>query len=323
MECDGTILSMSYEIELYQHDPLALANRWMTLPSDELRRRAFKAAYSLDHDELCSLTFAHITAFGAAGATVSDATLRSYRISIRQFLNYCADHATAPLRATPDTGRLWLRRMESMGRSAATVRVRVAGARAMYRALRWATDTTADPFLDVKPAKDITPPWEKRLPYQHHEIERLLEVATGSLKLLILLCSHGGLRIGEALSLQIGDIHPQDRVLIIRNGKGGKMRRVVLSQTLLLNLHLQGEPNTPLVGLKYQCAIKHLRAACAFAKVTYRGWHSMRHYSGTRLMRETGDLDCVARHLGHADLATARIYAKWSEDSLHSTVGQW
>lgn len=316
---------MSYEIELYQHDPLTLANRWMTLPSEELRRRAFKAAYTLDHEELCSLTFAYITAFGSAGATVSDDTLRSYRISIQQFLNFCATHATAPLRATPDTGRLWLRRMESLGRSAATVRVRVAGARAMYRALRWATDTTADPFLDVKPAKDITPPWEKRLPYQHHEIQSLLEVATGPLKLLILLCSHGGLRIGEALNLQVQDIYPQDRVLVVRNGKGGKMRRVVLSQTLLQNVtpHLNGAPKAFLIGLKYQCAIKHLRSACAFAKVTYRGWHSMRHYSGTRLMRETGDLDRVARHLGHADLATARIYAKWSEDSLHSTVGKW
>ena len=316
---------MSYEIQLYQHDPLALANRWVTLPSDELRRRAFKAAYSFDHDELCSLTFAHITAFGSAGAMVSDATLRSYRVSIQQFLDYCSAHATAPLRATPDTGRLWLRQMESTGRSAATVRVRVAGARAMYRALRWATDTTADPFLDVKPAKDLTPPWEKRQPYQHQEIQSLLEVATGPLKLLILLCSHGGLRIGEALDLLVQDIHPKDRVLIVRHGKGGKMRRVVLSQSLLQNVtpYLQREPKTLLIGLKYQCAIKHLRAACTLAKVTYRGWHSMRHYSGTRLMRETGDLDRVARHLGHTDLATARIYAKWSEDSLHSTVGQW
>lgn len=316
---------MSYEIELYQNDPLALANRWMTLPSDELRRRAFRAAYTLDHQELCSLTFAYITAFGSAGAMVSDATLRSYRVSIQQFLDYCSAHATAPLRATPDTGRLWLRQMESRGRSAATVRVRIAGARAMYRALRWATNATVDPFLDVKPAKDITPPWEKRLPYQHHEIQSLLEAVTGSLKLLILLCSHGGLRIGEALNLQVQDIHPQDRVLVIRNGKGGKMRRVVLSQTLLLNMtpYLCGEPKALLIGLKYQCTIKHLRSACALANVTYRGWHSMRHYSGTRLMRETGDLDRVARHLGHSDLATARIYAKWSEDSLHSTVGQW
>lgn len=316
---------MSYEIELYQHDPLALANRWMALPSDELRRRAFKAAYTLDHEELCSLTFAYITAFGSAGATVSEATLRSYRVSVQQFLDYCSAHATAPLRATPDTGRLWLRQMESRGRSAATVRVRIAGARAMYRALRWATDTTADPFLDVKPAKDLTPPWEKRHPYQHHEIQQLLEVTTDSLKLLVLLCSHGGLRIGEALNLQVRDIQPQDRILIIRSGKGGKMRRVVLSQTLLLNLspHLRKEPHTSLVNLTYQGAVKKLRAACAFAKITYRGWHSMRHYSGTRLMRETGDLDRVARHLGHADLATARIYAKWSEDSLHSTVGQW
>lgn len=316
---------MSHEIELYRHDPLVLANRWVSLPGEELRRRAIKAAYTFDHEEICSLTFAYITAFGSAGAKVSDDTLRSYRISIQQFLDFCGANATAPLRATPDTGRMWLRHMEAAGRSAATVRVRVAGARAMYRALRWATDTPTDPFLDVKPAKDITPPWEKRLPYQHHEIEQILEVASGALRILVLLCSHGGLRIGEALNLQVQDVSVQDRVLVVRNGKGGKLRRVVLSNTLLTNLkpHLSSPPKQLLVGLKYQCAIKYLKAACALSRTTYRGWHSMRHYSGTRLMRETGDLDRVARHLGHADLATARIYAKWSEDSLHSTVGQW
>jgi hypothetical protein len=31
----------------------------------------------------------------------------------------------------------------------------------------------------------------------------------------------------------------------------------------------------------------------------------------------------VARHLGHAKLDTSRIYAKWSDEKLAESVGDW
>jgi integrase len=53
------------------------------------------------------------------------------------------------------------------------------------------------------------------------------------------------------------------------------------------------------------------------------GAHSLRHQSGTRLYRQTNDLEMVARHLGHAKLDTSRIYAKWSDEKLAESVGDW
>ena len=56
---------------------------------------------------------------------------------------------------------------------------------------------------------------------------------------------------------------------------------------------------------------------------TYRAVHALRHYSGTKLYRAGSDLEAVARHLGHSTLETTRIYAKWSDESLRSSVGKW
>lgn len=315
---------MSYALELYRHDPLLLAQRWLRLPNDELKRTAFRAAHEGHLETLCQLTFAHLTAFGEAGAAISDHTLRSYKTSIRQFIAYCSNQAVSVLRAGPEDGRLWIRGLEKAGKAPATVRVRLAGVRAMYRALRWSMALQGDPFIDVKPARDLTPPWEKRSPYAHQEVEQLLGAAQPPLRRLILLCAHAGLRISEALNLRHADLTSADGILTVREGKGKKTRRVVMSKTLQAALpSKEALPEASVVGLSYQASRHALKALCTLTSTPYRAWHALRHYTGTRLIRETGDLDRVARHLGHADLATARIYAKWSEDALHSTVGQW
>jgi len=48
-----------------------------------------------------------------------------------------------------------------------------------------------------------------------------------------------------------------------------------------------------------------------------------RHYRGTRLMRDTGDLDTVARVLGHRSIETARVYAKWCDQGAKTAIGRW
>ena len=59
------------------------------------------------------------------------------------------------------------------------------------------------------------------------------------------------------------------------------------------------------------------------AGIPYRGIHALRHTCGTRLVRETGNLEMAARHLGHSSIETTRVYAKWSDEGLNSTVGGW
>ncbi len=41
------------------------------------------------------------------------------------------------------------------------------------------------------------------------------------------------------------------------------------------------------------------------------------------VMRQTGSLEHVARHLGHAQIETSRIYAKWSDATLREALSAW
>ena len=66
-----------------------------------------------------------------------------------------------------------------------------------------------------------------------------------------------------------------------------------------------------------------LQKVCKRAGVLYKGAHALRHYAGTRLMQQTGSLEHVARHLGHAQIETSRIYAKWSDATLREALSAW
>lgn len=315
---------MTYALAVYQGNALDITTSWQNLPYDQLRRKATRAAQHLDSKELWECTTAYLMSYGEAGARISEHTLRSYRTSVRQFLAYADRNGVSLLRPAHSAGLLWVRRLEAQGKSAATVRVRLAGARTLFRALRWAGVTKIDPFLDVKPAKDPTPPWEKRAPYREEEVSTLVHHAPSQLKCLLLLCAHAGLRISEALALKREDVQAPDSVLIVQKGKGNKRRRVVLSATLTQAVNSEGgPPSANIINMTYNAARRALKSLCTATNTTYRAWHALRHYAGTRLARETGDLERVARHLGHADIATARIYAKWSETRLHETVGRW
>ena len=45
--------------------------------------------------------------------------------------------------------------------------------------------------------------------------------------------------------------------------------------------------------------------------------------AGTELYRATTSLDTVARHLGHANVETTRVYAKWADEQLRTVLQTW
>jgi len=117
-------------------------------------------------------------------------------------------------------------------------------------------------------------------------------------------------------------VHLTGAELTVRSGKGGKRRRVVLGRSLIQALEMVRSEG-PVVGGSYPAAVERLQRLCTRSAVPYRGYHALRHYSGTRLIQEGASLDDVARHLGHSALETARIYAKWSDDALKRRLGGW
>jgi integrase/recombinase XerC len=127
-----------------------------------------RAAQARDATALWELTDAYLTLHGGAGAHVSKHTRRSYQRGVHDLIQAWAGESL--LRPSRDAADIWLRQLEASGKTAGTVRVRLAAAKLLYRALRWAGATDAAPFSDAKPARDKTAPWDKRQPYSHEPL---------------------------------------------------------------------------------------------------------------------------------------------------------
>lgn len=295
--------------------------RWARLGDAERKRRAAEAANQKDFGTLWSLTEAHLTLYGGSGAKVSANTLQAYRRGVQVLLESWTGENL--LRPSNDAGALWLRELEAQGLSPSTLRVRLAAAKALYRALRWANATEAVPFADARAAKERTAAHDKRQPYSEQDLARLLEHAEGQDKLLVLLGSYAGLRVSEMVRLEWHDIDFSARKLTVRQGKGNKTRRVTLSRTLLQALwEGRGEGGVLAVSSRSR-AYRRLKNLCLAAGVEFRGVHALRHYTGTRVYRETRDLNEVAHVLGHASIETTRVYAAYDKAVEKDAVSDW
>ncbi len=313
---------------------LDLARSWVDLDKAQRRRRAIAAAQLHDIPELLDLVDVGLTLHGKRKKATSPQTRAAYRRAVRALLAAWAHEDL--LSVDGDTAVLWVESLKGKdGDDAkpATKTRHVSSARALYAALRWAKATTADPFADVHIPTDPTPAWDKRAPYDDAVVERLLTTAAGDDKVLVLLGAHAGLRVSEMTALRWEDIDLAGRTLVVRQGKGGKMRSVALSRSLveaLKDLRDDEDRSVPTERSRYVLpyrsgfnAWRRMKVLCARAGVTSLGIHSLRHTAGTRVFHETRSLEDAARHLGHASIETARVYAKWDDTHLKTTVGEW
>lgn len=310
------------------------------MPRDERRRLAVAACQAHNTTALQELADAWLTLHGQAGATVSPHTRSSYRRGVAVLIDaWRQENLLHPRR---DAAALWLREMEDAGLKPSTVRVRLAAARMLYAALRWSGATDANPFTDARPAKDKTAAKDKRGPYAPDELGAILHILDEEIaaatpaaramarydKALILLGAHAGLRVSEMLTLCWTDLDLARRTIVVQHGKGGKRREVVMSESLATALEAIPSTMRGAFVLPYRArttAWTRVRNLTARAGLSEKrtGLHRLRHAAGTRMMRETGNLQEVAELLGHAQLDTARVYAAWANDTQRRVIGQW
>lgn len=145
-------------------------------------------------------------------------------------------------------------------------------------------------------------------------------------KALLSLIYAGGLRIGEALNLQLKDIDSKRLMLHLKNAKGKKDRYVPLS-TKILDLirayYIAYKPKIYLFegagGGQYDPssarAIFHKAVAAAriHKNVTL---HTLRHSYATHLLESGTDIRLIQELLGHNDPKTTMIYTHVSTTSL-------
>jgi site-specific recombinase XerD len=121
------------------------------------------------------------------------------------------------------------------------------------------------------------------------EVVCILTRMQGEHALLARLLYGTGMRISEALQLRVKDVDFSHQALIVREGKGGKDRVLMLAQSLA----------QPLRDQVRRFARLHRQPATP---------HTLRHCFESHLLQDGYDIGTVQDLLGHADVATTMIY---------------
>ncbi|WP_102128460.1 tyrosine-type recombinase/integrase [Deinococcus planocerae] len=329
---------------------------WLALHPDERRRRAVQACAVKDAGVLWSLTEAHLGLYGASGLLASPHTFSAYRTGVRQFAEHAEANALNLLRLSQDDAQAYVLALLAQGRKVATVRGKVAAASALYRALRWAGATEAQPFVGVRVPKDHEHPLTKNPPYSAAVLRRVMggveerllaargpeRVTLLRARTLLLLLSHTGLRIQEALDLAWDDVHldEDDPSLTVRRGKGRRSREVMLSDRLVSALRTErGLPRRRSHAAGMVLPFRTRAAATRLLRplfdrpgefdgrgqpvTDWRGCHAFRKHTGTRLYEALGDFAAVAEVLGHADINTTRAYVRVAGGRAGKVMRDW
>jgi integrase len=193
--------------------------------------------------------------------------------------------------------------------------------RAVYRShvaefYRWAVENE---YLDGNPTRRIPQVTVHRglpRPISDEDFRRALAAARPRMRLWLLLGYDAGLRCMEIAALRTDNVG--DGALVVL-GKGGKERRVPLSERLESELTAWTATNPP--GWVFPNPTdprRHARAVAVSDKVASHlrsldincTAHQLRHGFATRVYQRSRDIVLTQRLLGHASIANTQVYAQ-------------
>jgi integrase/recombinase XerD len=262
-------------------------------------------------------------------------TVDAYRRDLADLTAYLGG---PPSRAGPEEIEGWLADLRARGQAPSSIARRAAAARSFYRHL------VALGVREDNPAAEVDlPRRRRRLPRSLSlgEVERLIEAANGTTprslrdRALIELLYGSGLRVGEAVALERGDVDLEARVVRCV-GKGDKERIVPLGTQAIEALRRYLSRGRPYLDRRHRPEIflnaqgGALTRAGAFLIVRRLAAkagldpervhpHLLRHSFATHLLEGGADLRSVQEMLGHADLGTTEIYTHISDRRRRET----
>jgi site-specific recombinase XerD len=173
------------------------------------------------------------------------------------------------------------------------------------------------------------PPKEQALPVvlSEQQVQAILSSITNlKHKCILLVLYSAGLRIGELLTLQLGDVDADRMQIHLKGAKGKKDRFTLLSaktwQYLQQYLELyqpkqylfEGAPAKPYSLSSVQAIYKE---ACLKAGIEKRvTLHTLRHSFATHLLERGTDLRYIQSLLGHHSPKTTEIYTHISTKAI-------
>jgi site-specific recombinase XerD len=151
------------------------------------------------------------------------------------------------------------------------------------------------------------------------EVNALIEVTNNiKHKCIVSLLYGSGLRRAELLNLKLTDIDSKRMVIEVRNGKGGKDRLTILSDSVLKDLRtyfkqwkpksylFEGKVGSPYSGTSVGKIVKNAGQKAGIKKTVTP--HMLRHSFATHLLENGTDLRYIQVLLGHNSTRTTEIY---------------
>lgn len=165
-----------------------------------------------------------------------------------------------------------------------------------------------------------------------HQVGALLgAIRVARYQAIAMVLYGSGLRISEALALEVSDIDGARGVIRVRHGKGNKAREAKLSQSLYVWLrqywarerpprpYLFASPKTGKLprDTTIRKALAHAAKRARLDKHVTP--HVLRHSFATHLLEQGTDVRVVSALLGHASVQTTAHYARVTEKLVRQT----
>lgn len=259
-------------------------------------------------------------------------SIEAYERDLARLTDWASKNGFELLALRREDLREWLIDLSSAGLAASSKRRLISSVRGFYKFLM------IDGHIAASPAEEIAAPQKGfYLPkfLNQSEIETLLaqpdvsnETGLRDRAILELMYS-SGLRVSEAVSLQIRDVD-LDTGILTCIGKGGKTRRVPIGTSAvewlksylavrrkkenidIRNLFVSPS-GKPLNRQLIHSFIKAYANGCGFEDVSP---HTLRHSFATHLVQNRADIRSVQQMLGHADISTTQIYTHITDAHL-------
>ena len=262
----------------------------------------------------------------------SPLTVEAYGRDLGAFLAFLTRHLGAEPRLA-DLGtltqtdlRAWLAHEAGLGMANATRARHSSAVRSLFRFLARhrgvsnpAPGLLGAPRVQRPIPRALTPPQALAVAAEIGEATETALTQVRDVALFTLLYG-AGLRINEALSLDVGSVRADADTLLVR-GKGGKERLAPLLPAVRealaawLRMHPNRQPGAPLfVGVKgsrlaARVAQRTMATFRAMAGLPVHATpHALRHSFATHLLAGGADLRSIQELLGHASLSTTQRY---------------
>lgn len=169
-------------------------------------------------------------------------------------------------------------------------------------------------LADNNPVDDIDPP---RVPHRAaspiavRDVRLLVQLTAGRTRLMILLYAQAGLRASEIARLRGEHTLRDERLIIVRDGKGGTDDTVTMSRQLHTELNLWPSKGALFPGATRHTVYDVIKAAMRRHSIDGRP-HDLRHSFLTNAARVSkGNMRLVQRMARHRTIRSTERYVNW------------